>query len=71
LIDEIRERPPDPVIAKAIREAAGVSQARLARELGVSRVTIARWETGARRPGGEAARAYSALLDQLREVARR
>lgn len=34
---------------KRIREAAGLTQQRIADELGVDRVTVARWETGIRR----------------------
>ena len=47
LLAEIRSkpRPPLPALAKATREAAGVSQERLAEELHVHRVTVARWET--------------------------
>lgn len=70
LLDELRNRPrlPSPEIAAAVRRAAGVSQQRVATELGVSRMTITRWESGARRPQGALAAAYVALLDQLREV---
>jgi transcriptional regulator with XRE-family HTH domain len=32
------------------REGRGISQSDLARRLGVDRVTVARWETGARQP---------------------
>jgi DNA-binding transcriptional regulator YiaG len=69
---EARRLPP-PLVARAIRCAAGVSQAQLARELGVRRVTVARWEkVGAawsRRPRGELRRRYTELLEELqREV---
>ena len=69
LRDEVRmsRRMPAPALARAIRQAAGVSQARLAEELRVHRVTVARWEAGRRRPRGELALRYAALLDELRE----
>jgi DNA-binding transcriptional regulator YiaG len=60
---------PPPAMAKAIREAAGVSQVRLAAELGVHRMTIARWEQGTRTPTGASRASYAAVLAELREVA--
>ena len=51
---------------EAIREGAGVSQVRLARALGVHRVTVARWESGDRTPRGTLRERYTALLDELR-----
>jgi transcriptional regulator with XRE-family HTH domain len=70
LLREVRERRrvPSPALARAVREAAGVSQARLAAELGVDRVTVARWELGIRHPRGKRADAYAALLAQLQEA---
>ena len=35
---------------KCKRESAGWTQARLARKLGISRATVAMWETGKSRP---------------------
>ena len=72
LLDEVRRRRriPTPAVARAIRLAAGVSQARIASEVGVHPVTVARWESGARRPSGEVGQRYLQLLDELqREVA--
>lgn len=72
LLEEVRQarrqahRLPPPHLAKAIREAAGVSQQRLADELGVHRVSVARWELGLRRPRGRLLVAYTDLLDALR-----
>lgn len=54
-----------PERAKAIREAVGVSQQRLADELEVDRVTIARWESGDRTPRPESLVRYLDLLDRL------
>jgi DNA-binding transcriptional regulator YiaG len=70
LVDEVRTARslPSPALARAIRESAGVSQVRLAAELGVHRMTVARWETGARKPTGPVRAAYAALLAELREV---
>lgn len=70
LLDEVAvaRRLPSPAMARAIRAAAGVSQARLAAELGVQRVTVARWEAGKRRPRGELLAAYVELLEGLRQV---
>lgn len=70
LLDELRQRRrvPSPAAARAIRLAAGVSQARIAAELGVHPVTVTRWETGRRRPGGDLAQRYAELLEQLRRL---
>ena len=59
-------RLPPPSIARAIRSEAGVSQARMAAELGVHRVTVARWESGARVPRGAVRLSYAKVLDELR-----
>lgn len=69
LVEEVRRarRLPPPQLAKAIRMAAGVSQQRLADELGVHRVSVARWELGQRRPRGRLLVSYGALLDQLQQ----
>lgn len=72
LLDEVRQakKLPSPQTARMIRIAAGVTQERLARELGVHRMTIQRWETGERRPSGVHRATYAQLLDELRaEVA--
>jgi transcriptional regulator with XRE-family HTH domain len=75
LLKEIRQarrqarRLPPPDLAKAIRAAAGVSQQRLADELGVHRVSVARWELGQRRPRGRLLHAYADLLDALQREA--
>ena len=59
------EKPPAPRIARAIRITAGVSQAAMAAELGCHRTTVNRWEMYARRPRGELAKRYAALLREL------
>lgn len=66
LLDELRtERHRTPVEAARVRTAARVPQWRLAAELGVDRVTLARWELGWNRPRPEARRRWNDLLDQL------
>jgi transcriptional regulator with XRE-family HTH domain len=68
LLDDVRviQRLPSPAKARAIREAAGISQERLAEEVGVHRVTVARWELGERHPRGRSKIAYAELLESLR-----
>jgi DNA-binding transcriptional regulator YiaG len=70
LAEEVRaaRRLPAPTMARAIRIAADVSQERIAAELGVHRVTVARWEAGARRPRGQLRLRYAGLLAELREA---
>ena len=69
LTDDIQQAQqlPAPKRARMIRAEAGVSQERLARELGVHRVTLARWESGDSLPRGLEIRArYAQLLADLR-----
>jgi DNA-binding transcriptional regulator YiaG len=61
-------RLPTPPIRRSIRTASGASLRAVARELGVTPMTVARWETGSE-PRLEHAIAYRRLLDQLREIA--
>jgi len=70
LIDEARARRelPSPALARAIREAAGVSQEGIARELEVTRMTICRWEAGTFKPSGQRRIAYAALLRELQHI---
>jgi len=72
LIAEVRESLslPNPALARTIREAAGVSQARLGAELGVHELTVHRWEAGTRIPHGELRLAYGRLLRELDEATR-
>lgn len=51
--------------ARAIREAAGLSQAEIARPIGVERATVALWEQHRRIPRGDAALRYAELLRRL------
>ena len=63
-------RTPTPELAKAIRVSAGVTQAEMAAELGVHRVSVARWELGLRRPRGPLLDRYVEVLDELEALAR-
>lgn len=56
-----------PGVARQIRINAGVTQTRLAEELGVDRTTIVRWEQGTAIPRGAARHHYLDLLADLRE----
>jgi DNA-binding transcriptional regulator YiaG len=51
-----------------VRRRAGLSQADIARQLGVHEATVSRWERGARSPSSAAARQYAELLRQLGEM---
>jgi DNA-binding transcriptional regulator YiaG len=51
--------------ARRIRLRADVSLREIAAPLGVSPVTVFRWETGERSPRGEKALAYAELLHRL------
>lgn len=70
LIEEVRRSVllPSPRQARTIRTSAGVSQARLADEIGVHRVTLARWESGASIPRGKSRTRYATLLADIRRA---
>lgn len=72
LLAEVRESLslPRPSVRREIRDAAGISQARLAGELGVHVLTVHRWEAGTREPRGALRLAYARLLRGLDEAAR-
>jgi transcriptional regulator with XRE-family HTH domain len=54
--------------AKAVRQAARISQSELARNVGVSQASISRWEAGNRIPRGKAARRYAKVLRALEKA---
>jgi DNA-binding transcriptional regulator YiaG len=56
---------PPPEIRRARRVGAGLTQKRLAEPLGVSRVAVSRYETGAREPRGEIRRRYAEALEAI------
>ena len=71
LLEEVRLRSqlPRPEEARAVRVRARISRKRFAVELGVSEITIYRWEQGMNRPRGRSAAEYAKLLEALRQVA--
>ena len=54
----------DGHVARKLGEA-GISAAEIARQLGVSRASVADWNTGRKRPSDANAVAYSRLLARL------
>lgn len=58
----------NPSLFRAIRESRGLSQQRLAEELGVSRLTVWRYEAGTRRPRGATLVRYVELMDELQKA---
>jgi transcriptional regulator with XRE-family HTH domain len=72
LLDEVRlvHHMPAPNTARFIRQAARVSQTRMATALGVDRTTLSRWEAGTMQPRAAQRRRWAELLAALqREVA--
>lgn len=70
LIEEVRARQlPAVKVRRAIRLAAGVSQVRMAAELGIHRLTFVRWEKGSIEPRGDNRERYARLLAELQQVA--
>ena len=62
-------RLPAPPVRRAIREAAGLTQAEIAESVGVTRAAVARWESGARKPQrANRIRYHSVLADLGREA---
>jgi DNA-binding XRE family transcriptional regulator len=59
---------PSPAERQEIRKKARVSLSRMGQALGVSAVTIVRWERGEGEPTLEHAVAYRRMLDQLRQA---
>ena len=70
LADEVQLMATLPVPAErmAIRRRARVSRERVADELGVQPLAVARWERGTREPRGELRLRYSRLLRMLDEI---
>jgi transcriptional regulator with XRE-family HTH domain len=60
-----RRRLPDKETRRLLRKRAGISQAALARALGVDPATVCRWETGDREPDDQRLSAYLEALDRL------
>lgn len=70
LADEVRlvRALPAPALAREIRRAAGVSRQRLADELDVHVITVARWERGTRSPRGRLRTEYARVIHELQEL---
>jgi DNA-binding transcriptional regulator YiaG len=60
---------PSPAARMAIRRRAHISRERMAAELGVHVISVARWERGTRNPHGDLRVRYARLLELLDEVA--
>lgn len=69
LINEVRSSLslPPPEMARYIRKAARVTQGRLAMEIGVDRVTLARWESGTCKPRSAQRVRYAEALTALQK----
>ena len=69
LLERLRARNGLPSAAerRRIRLEAGASIRDVAREVGVSTMSVQRWETGACEPG-QAAAAYARLLEELERI---
>jgi DNA-binding XRE family transcriptional regulator len=69
LLDEVRanRRMPAPETARMIRRAAHITQARMAREIGVDRITLHRWEAGLDKPRPAMRARWAALLEELQQ----
>ena len=57
-----------PAVARDIRTAAGVTQGEIATELGVTGMTVSRWECGHAVPRKATLERYLALLDDLQQA---
>lgn len=56
---------------RQIRTAAELTLAEVAAAVGTTESTLSRWETNARAPRGDAARAWAALLSELQAAAKK
>lgn len=59
-----------PEEIKALRKFFGENQTQFARRLGVSLMSVSRWENGTR-PSGAATKALQALAKRAEQIARR
>ena len=58
----------DIELLKNSRKALGLSQNKLASRLGVARITVAQWETGARSPSPEVFKKLLAMIVELKLI---
>jgi len=66
---DLMRRLPSPKARRAIRLSTRATGRDCARALGVSDMTLSRWERGERTPRGENLERYVALLERLRRDA--
>jgi DNA-binding XRE family transcriptional regulator len=59
---------PEPGERARLRQLFGISQAQLARSIGVSRNTLIAWERGTKNPAGDNREAYAAILSAWAET---
>jgi DNA-binding transcriptional regulator YiaG len=64
LLARIRAQAADGT-ARAVRQSARLSLSEVAKHCGAVTTTISRWETGQRRPRGDAGLKYARLIEQL------
>jgi DNA-binding transcriptional regulator YiaG len=62
---EARRRLPEPDDCRLLRRRAFITQQEIALVVGVDRATVARWESGARKPRGKQLTRYLSVLDAL------
>jgi transcriptional regulator with XRE-family HTH domain len=67
LIDVIRGRQNAGSRGRSLREAAGLSQAELASEIGISEATLSRWENGHSKPRQGSAARYQHALEEIEQ----
>ncbi|GGR46221.1 telomere-associated protein Tap [Streptomyces netropsis] len=66
LLEQVSQAPlPDPVERKRLREAAGLSQAQIAKALDARREAVGNWESGKTEPRPPKRAAYARLLEGL------
>ena len=64
-VSRARRDLPGPRDRRRIRKRARVSQAEVARVVGVSRAAVTRWESGDRDPSGLHLSTYAQVLEEL------
>jgi DNA-binding transcriptional regulator YiaG len=63
----LRDRPPSPAFLAALREGLGLTQTEFGSRVGVSKMTVSRWERGALRPS----RRTLTAIERIRKAALR
>ncbi|MGW3650218.1 helix-turn-helix transcriptional regulator [Streptomyces sp. NPDC000878] len=64
----VRPELPAPAVRKAIREAAGLTQAQVASAVGVTAQAVALWESGRRTPRGPLLGQYAEAVRTMQEL---